>query len=247
MANNKIAVKVFLGCLCCFVLIMGLNAADGTSGSGSTGSSGTANCTTVGETQEKYTADSNCGYSTQTRTCCSNKYWSGWDEPCPGAVQLVAVRSMESLTLECGGYYGAYVDGVCKCTGLLPSITVPYPKCPASNICDGKSVGYKCYERYSPTAEEVAKREYDGRQGGIYYPKGYGYMDGPGCYYRDINNDMGFAACDICSGTGSGSTGGGSGAKGPGNWVHRWITGGSFTVNVVTCKEQTSTGGGSQI
>lgn len=38
-------------------------------------------CSTVGETQNKYTA-SGCGYTTQTRTCCSNGNWSDWDKDC---------------------------------------------------------------------------------------------------------------------------------------------------------------------
>ncbi len=255
MANNKIAVKVFLGCLCCFVLIMGLNAADGTSGSGSTGSSGTANCTTVGETQEKYTADSNCGYSTQTRTCCSNKYWSGWDEPCPGAVQLVAERSTESLTLTCSGYSGA--KGNVECWNTIPArISVPYPKCPETNICDGKSVGYKCYESYSPTAEELLGWNYAGPIGS-YIQCPYGANDGRGCCIetKDLPDTSVSIANAVCESTAGGGTGGGSSQGGTAPKVHNhpqvyiWRTNteplaaGSFTVNVVTCKQGTSGGG----
>ena len=243
MANNKIAVKVFLGCLCCFVLIMGLNAADGTSGSGSTGSSGTANCTTVGETQEKYTADSNCGYSTQTRTCCSNKYWSGWDEPCPGSAQLVAVRSTESLTLTCSGYFGA--GGAASCWNTLPAtIGVPYPKCSSTNICDGKSVGYKCYESYSPTAEEMNSWTYSTAATGSYSIVPISPNTGRGCYAerQDLSEDQ---SEQVCSGASvGGSSRGGTGARAYTPYqVYLWVTGGAFTVNVVTCKEQTSGGG----
>ncbi len=254
MTKNKIAVKAFLGCLCCFVLIMGLNAADGTSGSGSTGSSGTANCTTVGETQEKYTADSNCGYSTQTRTCCSNKYWSGWDEPCPGSAQLVAERSTESLTLTCSGFLGAYILLEEECWGVLPEVSgVPYPKCAETNICDGKSAGYKCYESYSPTKEEMAARTVND----YYFPGGAskGSPDsGTGCHVRReyLDESLCRSYCAWYAGTSTGGEssqeeeeGGGTGAK-TSNYPqgYYWMTGNSpFTLNVVTCKEQTSGGG----
>ena len=36
---------------------------------------------TSGATQNKYTP-SGCSYTTQTRTCCSDGTWSGWDAPC---------------------------------------------------------------------------------------------------------------------------------------------------------------------
>ena len=39
-------------------------------------------CSTVGTTQNKYTA-SGCSYTTQTRTCCSNGSWSDWEKSCP--------------------------------------------------------------------------------------------------------------------------------------------------------------------
>ena len=39
-------------------------------------------CSSVGSTQYKYTP-SGCSYTTQTRTCCSNKTWSDWDKECP--------------------------------------------------------------------------------------------------------------------------------------------------------------------
>ncbi len=221
---------------------MGLNAADGTSGSGSTGSSGTANCSTVGETQEKYTADSNCGYSTQTRTCCSNKYWSGWDEPCPGAVQLVVVRSTEMIELDCGGVVEAKYSktntalNYVTCGLFRPIITVPYPKCPETNICDGKSVGYKCYESYSP--------QYKENDSWLEYNKGCNYK------YVSTSNSYAMSLCE--SGTASG---GGSGfdREIPGPSYGMWLPG-NFAVNIVTCQERgsgtggsTSTGGGSQI
>lgn len=38
-------------------------------------------CSSVGSTQNKYTA-SGCRYTTQTRTCCSNGSWSEWDKAC---------------------------------------------------------------------------------------------------------------------------------------------------------------------
>ena len=39
-------------------------------------------CSTVGTTQNKYTA-SGCSYTTQSRTCCSNGSWSDWGADCP--------------------------------------------------------------------------------------------------------------------------------------------------------------------
>ena len=41
-------------------------------------------CSTVGTTQNKYTA-SGCSYTTQSRTCCSNGSWSDWGKSCPTA------------------------------------------------------------------------------------------------------------------------------------------------------------------
>ncbi len=40
-------------------------------------------CSSVGSTQNKYTA-SGCSYTTQTRTCCANGSWSSWDKACTG-------------------------------------------------------------------------------------------------------------------------------------------------------------------
>lgn len=39
-------------------------------------------CGSAGSTEVKYSA-SGCSYTTQTRTCCSDKTWSDWDKKCP--------------------------------------------------------------------------------------------------------------------------------------------------------------------
>ena len=38
-------------------------------------------CSSAGSTEVKYSA-SGCSYTTQTRTCCSDKTWSDWDKAC---------------------------------------------------------------------------------------------------------------------------------------------------------------------
>ena len=39
-------------------------------------------CSKAGATEKKYTAEGNCDYKTQTRTCCDDKQWSDWDADC---------------------------------------------------------------------------------------------------------------------------------------------------------------------
>ena len=39
-------------------------------------------CSDVGTTENKYTAQGDCNYKTQTRTCCEDGNWSDWDEEC---------------------------------------------------------------------------------------------------------------------------------------------------------------------
>ncbi len=85
MSKKKIAVNVFLSCLCVFVFASALNAASDNSGNHAS----SLNCTTVGEIQERYTAAKGCGYTTSKRTCCKNKFWSPWGEACPPTLGLL--------------------------------------------------------------------------------------------------------------------------------------------------------------
>ena len=64
-----------------------------------------SSCGASGTKQYKYTADSDCGYTTSTRTCCSNGSWSGWDAACPAAPKQCSTASKpESKTTCYGGY-----------------------------------------------------------------------------------------------------------------------------------------------
>ena len=66
MLKNKTVRKAFLAAFCCFVFV-NLGYAE--------------SCSSSGATETKYTA-SGCSYTTQTRTCCSNGYWSDWGGSC---------------------------------------------------------------------------------------------------------------------------------------------------------------------
>ena len=95
---------------------------------------------------KQYTA-SGCTY--KTRTCCSNGSWSSWDGPCPTTPSPVS--STVSLKLDCTGMSSEYVSfGNGSFQNYYdPTYTIPYPKCPQSNICSGKSNGYVCYQSYT--------------------------------------------------------------------------------------------------
>lgn len=60
-------------------------------------------CGISGTKQYKYTADSGCGYSTSTRTCCYNGSWSAWDGVCPAAPKQCTGTRPESQTTCYGG------------------------------------------------------------------------------------------------------------------------------------------------
>ena len=105
-------------------------------------------CSSKGQVQYKYTA-SGCSYSTQTRTCCSNGSWSSWGGSCPTTPSPVS--STVSLKLDCTGtsyIYESFGNGMYE-NHYDPTYTIPYPKCPQSNICSGKSNGYVCYQSYT--------------------------------------------------------------------------------------------------
>ena len=65
---------------------------------------GGTSCGISGTKQYKYTADSDCGYSTSTRTCCSNGSWSGWDASCP-TTKTCSSSSKPSTRATCTGGY----------------------------------------------------------------------------------------------------------------------------------------------
>ena len=66
------------------------------------------NCSTAGATQNKYTP-SGCSYTTQTRTCCSNKTWSDWDKECQ--VQKVCNEGDDARK----DFYLTYEDEYAEC------------------------------------------------------------------------------------------------------------------------------------
>ena len=66
--------------------------------------SGGTSCGTSGTKEYKYTADSNCGYSTSTRTCCSSGSWSNWDTDCP-TTKTCPTSSKPSTKTTCTGGY----------------------------------------------------------------------------------------------------------------------------------------------
>ncbi len=154
MSKKKMAVNVFLSCLCGFVFASALNAASDNSGNQAI----SPNCTTVGEIQERYTADSGCGYTISERTCCKNKLWSHWGEACPpdpGPTLKVKRSVSDWRSGTCSGlkrcaYFdpkkGYYVNSV----DIMPDIQQPtYPKCSVrvdNNFCNDKEEGYTCYE-----------------------------------------------------------------------------------------------------
>ena len=61
-------------------------------------------CGLSGTKQYKYTADSSCGYSTSTRTCCSDGTWSGWDAACPVKKTCPTSSKPDTRTTCYGGY-----------------------------------------------------------------------------------------------------------------------------------------------
>lgn len=161
MSKKKMAVNVFLSCLCGFVFASALNAAGDTSGHHAI----SPNCTTVGEIQERYTADSGCGYTISERTCCKDKFWSAWGEACPpdSGPTLKVKRSVSNWTsVTCRGLRSCAddPDGHYINTGYFkPAIHSKYPKCSGmvdDNFCNDKEEGYTCYESIkSPTWDDV--------------------------------------------------------------------------------------------
>ena len=80
MSKNKTVRNVFFLVFCLFACVS-LGYAE--------------SCSSKGQIQYKYTA-SGCGYTTQSRTCCSNGSWSAWDKACPVA------ECKNGETKECG-------------------------------------------------------------------------------------------------------------------------------------------------
>ncbi len=230
MSKSKIDVKVFLSGLCCFVFLSALNAASDNSGNGSTSS---LNCSTVGEIQEMYTADKGCGYLTTKRTCCKNKLWSEWGKACP-TILYPSAPAKELVTLSCSNAQNAryYDDHEEICGPFPPKIGgFPYPICPASNICEGKTVGYKCYQSYSPQ-----------------YTKGdetYGTL-GCSITWVELTMKENAIAKNICFSNGnisgpsggSGSIGGGGDDKGSNQPGYMLWQSGKFELSVITCEER---------
>lgn len=152
MSKKKIAVNVFLSCLCVFVFASALNAASDNSGNHAS----SPNCTTVGEIQERYTADRGCGYTTHKRTCCKDKLWSAWGEACPPDSEptLKVERSVSDWTsVTCSGVRtcACLVNNYYANMGPLKPTIQPaaYPKCSGTvdnNFCNDKEEGYTCYE-----------------------------------------------------------------------------------------------------
>ena len=96
MSKKKIIIKAFLTAFCVLTGALSANA---------------ESCSSVGQTQNKYTA-SGCSYTTQTRTCCSNKQWSAWGAACPAAEctdgELKDCGSGECGIKKCsGGFWGS--------------------------------------------------------------------------------------------------------------------------------------------
>ncbi len=228
MSKRKIVVNALLGSLCCFVFLSALHAAGNTSG----GSASSANCLTVGEIEERYTADEGCSYQTTIRECCSDGFWSEWGKDCPS---LTPKYSKESLTLECRGRYGAsQTDGV-SCVGGHPTVKLPYPKCPETNICKGKTEGYKCYKSYSPTPKEMIA----GALGVVNVPV-RDYVPLKGCHTKTIGIHP-HSVVECLPGETVGGLAPGSGTKDNELiYIIKWITGASFDIDVVTCERQGS-------
>ena len=76
-----------------------VGTADISNCTGSSSSGGSSSCT-VGAKENKYTA-SGCSYTTQTRTCCNDKTWSGWGEACSGASNCTSSQCWNSSTSSC--------------------------------------------------------------------------------------------------------------------------------------------------
>ena len=64
-------------------------------------------CSTAGATQNKYMA-SGCSYTTQRRTCCSNKQWSAWGGSCPTC-------NKSADTCDARQIYADFDEANCKC------------------------------------------------------------------------------------------------------------------------------------
>ncbi len=107
MSKNKTVRNIFFTIFCLFACVS-LGRAE--------------SCSTAGATQNKYTA-SGCTYTTQSRTCCSNKQWSAWGGSCPTCDydgrycddnQLYA--DWDPNTCKCICPAGAIeVNGICEC------------------------------------------------------------------------------------------------------------------------------------
>ena len=126
MLKNKTVRNVFFAVFCLFACI-------------SLGHS--ESCSTAGQVQYKYTA-SGCSYTTQTRTCCSDKKWSDYGKSCSdctlpagytyvnGSNPPVFTRTENGLIC---GYYGS-----CTPSGNGWSFSKISCNCPNGDIlCSG--------------------------------------------------------------------------------------------------------------
>ena len=129
MSNNKTVRNVFFTVFCLFACVS-LSYAE--------------SCSTAGATQDKYTP-SGCSYTTQTRTCCSDKKWSEYGKSCadctlPAGYTYVTGSNPPIFTrtengLICG-YYGS-----CTPSGNGWSFSKISCNCPNGQIlCSGSCV-----------------------------------------------------------------------------------------------------------
>lgn len=58
----------------------------------------------IGTREHKYTADNECGYTTETRICCSNGRWSEWGKRCPFVVSCPESSKPETRKKCFSGY-----------------------------------------------------------------------------------------------------------------------------------------------
>ena len=95
MSKKKIIVKTFLTAFC---ILAGALLARAES------------CSTAGQVQYKYTAGQpdDCSYTTQTRTCCSNKQWSAWGGKCSSC-------NKSANTCDSWQIYAGFDEANCKC------------------------------------------------------------------------------------------------------------------------------------
>lgn len=153
----------------------------------------------IGTREHKYTADNECGYTTETRICCSNGRWSEWGKLCQFVVSCPESSRPETREKCLSGYRTRSVScdngkwitgewGECDCSGsgykkiscsdgttCCESISPTGLKC----NCGGAASGWILEERRCGsncgTRGPFPKCDYS-RKGG------YWYVDGPSTY-----------------------------------------------------------------